>query len=123
VRTRGTPGAASGPVARCDGTRGILEAGRRYGEEEGGHGFPSPTERDEWLNEVCQECTFGDAVGYTGTLEEHGLYSLDAVELCIWIEARYNISYEKESTDGFLRKTLWQIRCDAEAIAAKAKKR
>lgn len=84
---------------------------------------PPPTGRDEWLETVSEACSFGDAVVYTGSLESHGLDSLDAFELCLWLEERYNIDYERKATAGFTQKTLWEIRCEAEELAARAKKR
>lgn len=84
---------------------------------------PPPTGRDAWLDKVSDECSFGDSVGYTGSLESHGLDSLDAVELCLWLEDEYEIEYKEEAAAGFMKKTLWEIRCEAEELAARAKKR
>jgi len=84
---------------------------------------PPPTGRDSWLEEVSEECSFGGQVSYEGSLESNGLDSLDAVELCLWLEDKYNIEYKEEATAGFMKKTLWQIRCEAESLASKQAKR
>lgn len=82
---------------------------------------PPPTGRDEWLEECDRECTFGQDVRYDKTLEQNGLDSLDAVELCLWLEDKYNIEYRGEETAGFMDKTLWAIRCEAEELARRKK--